>query len=301
MAESSLQGLYTQQALAACEKALRTLLTKIGPWGGRIFLIGGMTPRYLIGNAPSDMKEHVGTTDLDVVVGVTISTEEREVYRTLQNNLKDAGFVPAVDPETRQEQSFRWSRDVDGVRVMLEFFCPVGEGQPGTMLRNPGDQVGSKISAIRMTGAELVALDHFTVRLKGDTLDDGGIQEGVDVHIANLLPFLVLKAFAIEERDKDKDSYDVVWTLNAYPGGVGGAVRAISESPVLAHRDVATAVELLRKNFLSIDHRGPSQYARFERTDNTEEERLILRRFAHGTLLEFFLHWDRIAREPSRN
>jgi hypothetical protein len=47
-----------------------TLLLKIGPWGGRIFLIGGLTPHYLIGKAPSDMKEHVGTTDLDVVVGV---------------------------------------------------------------------------------------------------------------------------------------------------------------------------------------------------------------------------------------
>jgi len=45
-------------------------------------------------------------------------------------------------------------------------------------------------------------------------LDHGGIQEAVSVQVANLLPFLVLKAFAIDERDKMKDSYDVVWTLS---------------------------------------------------------------------------------------
>jgi hypothetical protein len=56
MADPDLQHLYTPMALEACEKALRTILTKVGPWGGRLVLIGGMAPRYLVGNAPSDMK-----------------------------------------------------------------------------------------------------------------------------------------------------------------------------------------------------------------------------------------------------
>jgi hypothetical protein len=37
--------------------------------------------------------------------------------------------------------------------------------------------------------------------------------------VSNLLPFVVLKAFAIDERNKSKDSYDLVWTLNAYKEG----------------------------------------------------------------------------------
>jgi len=68
---------------------------------------------------------------------------------------------------------------VDGIEVLLEFFCPVGDGQPGTMLRNPGAEVGSKISAIRMSGAELVALDSFTVRLSGETLITAGFRKGL--------------------------------------------------------------------------------------------------------------------------
>lgn len=216
---------YSPAALAACEKALRTILTKIGPWGSRLILIGGMTPRYLVGQPPPDIRAHIGTTDLDIVVGVTLSTEEAEVYRTLQQNLKDARFRPARDPNSGQEQTFRWERYVDRVRVQLEFFCPVGNGQPGKLLRNPGG-AGSKISAIRTRGAELAALDYFTVPLSGELLDHGGAQERVDAKVANLLPFVVLKAFALDERDKAKDSYD----LSLRPSRACGSIFALGDT-----------------------------------------------------------------------
>jgi hypothetical protein len=86
-------------------------------------LIGGTTPKYLVGNAPKDIKEHVGTTDLDVVVGVSLSTEEEEAYRTLQQNLNESGFAPATNPENGREVTFRWVRDVDGVNVALDVFA----------------------------------------------------------------------------------------------------------------------------------------------------------------------------------
>ena len=286
------QLLYTPKALAACEKALRTILKKIGPWGTQLILIGGMAPKYLVGNAPKDIKEHVGTTDLDVVVGISLSTEEEEAYRTLQQNLKESGFVPGKNPENGQEVTFRWVRDVDGVNVALEFFCPVGDGTAGKLYRNPGKNVGSKISAIRTRGAELAGQDNFTVMLSGDTLDDGGIKEEVAARVANFLPFLVLKAFAIEERDKPKDSYDVIWTISAYKDGPQSVVEEITKSPILGHGDVGVAVGYLRKNFASIDHSGPAQYAQFEQSGGSEQERTVLRRYAHGTMTEFLKHWD---------
>lgn len=286
---------YSPEALAACEKALRTILTKVGPWGGRLTLIGGMAPRYLVGDLPAEIPEHVGTTDLDIVVGVTLSTEEEEAYRTLQQNLKDAQFAPSRNPDTGQEETFRWERQVDGVRVQLEFFCPVGTGKPGQLLRNPGRNVGSRISAVRTRGAELAGLDYITVTLAGELLDHAGIQEGVAVRVANLLPLLVLKAYAIDERDKAKDSYDVVWILNAYKQGPRSAVEDIAKSPVLAHPDVPIAINHLKNHFLTPEHRGPSQYAIFELRDtDDDDERARLRRFAHGTLAEFLAYWDEL-------
>ncbi|SNT13415.1 hypothetical protein SAMN05421770_104317 [Granulicella rosea] len=292
MTEHEPRNPYTPETLQACEKALRTVLARIGVWGGRVYLIGGLVPQYLIGKAPSDMKEHVGTTDLDIVVGIALESQETEFYRTLQRHLKDAGFEPTKNPETGQEQSFQWGRKVDGIDVLLEFFCPVGDGTPGSILRNPGEGVGSRIGAIRTTGAELVALDSFPVSLSGETLDGGGIRENVVAHVANLLPFIVLKAFALAGRVKDKDSYDIVWTLNAFAGGIEGAAHAMKTSPVCDHADTVRAIEILREHFRTLGHSGPSQYANFESSSNSEDERFGLMRFALGTVQEFLRYWD---------
>jgi hypothetical protein len=283
---------YSPEALAACEKALRTILTKVGPWGSKLTLIGGMAPRYLVGDLPADIPEHIGTTDLDIVVGVTLLTEEEETYRTLQQNLKNAQFAPSRNPDTGQEETFRWERHVDGVRVQLEFFCPAGTGTPGQLLRNPGRNIGSRISAVRTRGAELAALDYVTVTLAGELLDHAGIQGGVSVRVANLLPFLVLKAFAVDERDKAKDSYDIVWILNAYKDGPRAAVDDIAKSPAISHADVPVALNHLRRHFRTPEHRGPSQYAIFELINEDEDERARLRRFAYGTVAEFLGRWD---------
>lgn len=284
---------YSPQALAACEKALRTILTKIGPWGTRLVLIGGMAPRYLVGDLPADMPEHVGTTDLDIVVGIALETEEEEAYRSLQQNLREAQFAPSLNPDTGQEETFRWAREVDGVSVVLEFFCPAADGQPGRLLRNPGGHAGSKISAIRMRGAELAAHDFINVPLSGELLDNGGRQEGIQVRICNLLPLIVLKSFALAERDKMKDSYDLVWILNAFRQGPASVVEASSGSPVLSHPDIPAAIQIIRTHFQSTEHRGPSQYANFESLSGDAEQRQRLRFHAHGTVAEFLRLWDR--------
>jgi len=284
---------YTPAAVAACEKALRTLITKIGPWGAQIVLIGGLAPKYLVGIVPSEFPPHIGTTDLDVVVGVALETEEDAAYRTLHKNLIETGFHVSVDPDTGRETTFSWERQVDGVRVALEFFCPVGDGTEGKLRRNPGEGIGSRISAIRTRGAELAAFDYITVRLNGETLDGGGIREGVPVKVANILPFLVLKSFALAERDKDKDAYDIVWTLNVYPDGPEGVVNAAKESPVVNHADVQPAMDALAATFRTPDHAGPAKYARFEVGDpGNSEDTNRLRRFAHGTVKEFLRLWE---------
>lgn len=287
------RAIYTPETVAACEMALRTVLTKIGPWGAQLVLIGGMAPKYLVGDIPRDLPAHVGTTDLDVVVGVALETDEDAAYRTLQKNLTESGFSPSHDPDSNDEVTFRWERQVDRVTVALEFFCPVGEGQPGRLRRNPGAGVGSRISAIRTRGAELAAADYLVVTLSGDTLDGGGIRENVQVKVANILPLLVLKSIALQERDKDKDAYDIVWTLNAYREGPQSVAAAARTSPVAADPTVVEAIDLLRVNFKTFEHAGPSKYARFElgETDDADA-RDRLRRYAQGTVAQFLSAWD---------
>jgi len=284
---------YTPEALAACEKALRTIISRIGTWGPRLILFGGLAPRYLVKSPPPELKEHTGTTDLDVVISVEIDVADEGVYTKLQEELGKAGFSPS------DRGSFAWERKVDGVNVVLEFFCPLeAEGTPGSLKRNPGGEAGSKISAIQLRGAQIAAGDCVTVMLSGEVLDHGGHRD-VDVQVANILPFLVLKAFALVTRDKEKDAYDIVWTLQAYgeAGPVSAAAAAV-QSPIIDREEVAEAMAILEERFSELDRQGPSNYARFflGGRDDADEERTRLRRDARGAVQTFMARWKELRR-----
>ena len=63
-----------------------------------------------------------------------------------------------------------------------------------------------------------------TVTLRGH-LPDGAADE-VRVRIASVVPFLVMKGMALEDRRKAKDAYDIYFILQNYPGGVDAVVQA---------------------------------------------------------------------------
>lgn len=44
----------------------------LGPWRGRVYLAGGLAPRYLIGRLPEGARAHVGTADVDLVIGLAL-------------------------------------------------------------------------------------------------------------------------------------------------------------------------------------------------------------------------------------
>ncbi len=282
---------YTPEALQACEKALRTVVSRVGAWGPRLILFGGLAPRYIVDAPPPELEEHTGTTDLDVVIGVEIEVADQGVYAKLQEELKKAGFRPS------ENRSFAWERRVDGVRVVLEFFCPVDpDGEPGRLKRNPGGESGSGVSAIQLKGAEIAAADCATRILSGEVLDHGG-HRNVEVQVVNILPFLVLKAFALVARDKEKDAYDIVWTLQAFgDAGPLSAAESAAKSPIADREEVGEAIHILQERFAELDRQGPSNYARFflGGRDDEAEDRTRMRRDARGTVQAFLSRWREI-------
>ncbi len=70
--------------------------------------------------------------------------------------IMSSGFeAKASYSESGQEQRFRCVWDADAMTVSIEFSCPVGKEKPGQLARNPGKNVGFKISASRTRGPEL--------------------------------------------------------------------------------------------------------------------------------------------------
>jgi hypothetical protein len=108
-----------------------------------LYLAGGLAPRYLASQVPADARAHVGTADVDLIIGLALAGETTETYRTLQNNLEKARF-------RQQEPSYRWARDVDGVAVMVEFLCETEQVEDGRIYRPKGEFTGPRLGAFNV-------------------------------------------------------------------------------------------------------------------------------------------------------
>ena len=232
----------------------------------------------MVGQLPEGARAHVGTTDVDLIIGLALGDETPETYRTLENNLEKAHFV-------QKEPSFRWARDVDGFTVLVEFLCETDEVGPGRIFR-PGEFTGSRLGAFNVRGAHLVRDDFVERDIEGERLDGEG-RSRVTVRVANVLPYTVLKILAFQDRHENKDAYDLVFTLLNHGGGPRAAGRAAAGSAVARHPQVEGALALLQERFSDAGQDGSHAYASFLAAPDDDAERARLRQEAVATVREF--------------
>jgi hypothetical protein len=270
---------YDEATTARCERALVTLLGDLGPWRERIYLVGGLAPRYLVGELPPGARAHVGTTDVDLVIGLALGDETPETYRTLEDNLEKSHFDP-------REPGFRWAREVEGVKVVVEFLCETGAVAAGLVFRPKAGSTGSRVGAFNVRGANLVGYDYVERVLEGERLDGGG-RSKVTLRVANVLPYTVLKILAFQDRHENKDSYDLVFCLLHFGDGPDAAGREAAHSAVARDPQVADALALLAERFADVDQDGPTAYAAFLADAGDDGETARLRREAVATVRRF--------------
>jgi hypothetical protein len=161
----------------------------------------------------------------------------------------------------------------------------------GDIFNPKGEQAGSRLAAFNVRGA-LLAHDDFVEReIEADRLDGGG-QSRVEVRIANVLPYTVLKIFSFQERHENKDAYDLIFTLFNHTDGPRAAGAAAASSAVASHEQVADALALLAERFADANQDGPSAYALFLATPDDDEEAARLRQEAVATVREFLAGFD---------
>ena len=268
MAKAKYISGYDARVTEACERVLVTLLRHLGPWRKSVFLIGGLTPRYLIDARPPEVPAHAGTADVDIVVDIAMLTDT-EAYRTLESNLREMNFHRAVN-EDGVKQSWRWQTDVDGATMILEFLVddPSRDGGRAEVLPIEG-----KVSAINIPRSSMVVDFHKTRELKAELLDGKGVAVET-VRFADIVSFTCLKSLAYDDRIEPKDAHDLVYCLEHYPGGVEEVVEEFRRGLDTKHRDVILdALGRLSKRFRDSDpdqsYRldGPVAVAAFEDND----------------------------------
>jgi len=268
---------YNAAATERCERVLVTLLGDIGPWGDRVVLVGGLAPRYIVGSDPRPASPHVGTTDVDLVITLAVG-DSSETYATLYRNLMRSGFAVG-------DHSYQWQRNVDGIKVEIEFICETDQVRPGAIYR-PKQGTGSDFAAFNAPCAGLTSQDYLEASVTAERLDDGGLST-VTLRVAGVLAFTVLKALAFQQRHHNKDAYDLVYALKNFGGGPAVAGEAAAQSPARYEKPVTEALELLRERFGSPDNDAPVAYANFlaDRDDHEHKARLrneavaVVRRF----------------------
>ncbi|AKM12154.1 hypothetical protein [Croceicoccus naphthovorans] len=260
---------YNGAVTEAAERVLVTLLRGFGPWKDTVFLVGGLTPRYLVAARPPEVPQHAGTGDVDVVVDVAILIDT-EAYSTLEENLHAMGFDRATN-ENGVKVSWRWEARLEtGATMVLEFLAEHPELGGGKVKVLPTE---GNVSALNIPHASMVFDLHDTTELTAELLNGGGLATEV-VRYANIVSFTCLKAFAFDHRNARKDAHDLVYCLEHYPGGLDPAILAFKDALAGPHAEaVQEALAKLKTRFV---HEDPDQsyrrdgavaVARFEDND----------------------------------
>lgn len=265
---------YSDQYTLDCERVLVTLLRGLGPWKESVYLVGGLTPRYLVKARPPVVPAHAGTMDVDVVIDLQILADT-QAYHTLEENLKKMGFERAEN-ENHQKLSWRWqTRTEHGGLMVLELLADAPEIAGGKVQPLPTD---GTISALNIPHSSIVFDMHQVSEIEAELLGGDGVVVEKIKH-ANLVSFTCLKAFAFDQRFERKDAHDLVYCLEHAPDDADTVAQAFRQERDGKHGEVVkSALAILRSRFARVGETegyrkdGPVAVAKFELGESDEPE-----------------------------
>ncbi|MEJ0094144.1 MAG: antitoxin [Methylocella sp.] len=206
---------YADAYTLDCERVLLTLLRGLGPWKNSVFLVGGLTPRYLVRARPPEVPPHAGTQDVDIVIDLQLLADT-DAYHTLEDNLRKLGFERATN-DKGQKLSWRWqTRTEHGALMILELLADAPEIAGGKVQPLPTD---GKISALNIPHSSIVFDLYQTAEIQAELLGGAGVATELVRH-ANLVSFTCLKAFAFDQRFERKDAHDLIYCIEHAPRGL---------------------------------------------------------------------------------
>lgn len=275
---------YSPDLTLAVRRSIYRLRWKLGrAWGDRVVLVGGLVPPFLVPEPPSGVAPHVGTSDIDLAIGVFAS--EEEAYVSLVKAVKGCGFKQRQP----KEPSFRWFGMEGGIEVVLEILCPEGGEVQRRIRRKVEVDGGGELAALQVRGVELAARDFVNVELNEEVADLGD-RGPISLRVVGPTTLLALKAQALADVDKPKHAYDIVWLCNAWPHGADEPHGAVALAQVLrssaVHGDpfVVESLRTMRSLFEAPTSPGPVGYARTISDDPAQIEQDC--RYANGIVLQ---------------
>lgn len=262
--EPRYEGDYSRRQVEAARRVLIDVGQVLASFRDAIVVVGGWVPDLLL---PDAIPEHVGSIDVDLALDAAKLGDGR--YADLLKLLLDTGRYRQGD------KAFQLVTDVDlndgemPVPVDVEFLAP-----SDVQLKKNNPKLVEGFRVLQFSACAAAFQAPVDVEVVGAMI--AGVINRVHIRVAALSDLIIMKAHAVEGRDKPKDVYDLCYCLDAYPGGIAalaGDWRARQEDPI-----VRTAIRILREKFETVGHYGPQQLAIFHGTQEDDEGAMYARR-----------------------
>jgi len=265
---------YSDQYTLDCERVLVTLLRGLGPWKDSVYLVGGLTPRYLVPARPPVVPAHAGTMDVDIVIDLQLLADT-EAYHTLEENLRRMGFERAENDQG-VKLSWRWqTRTEHGALMVLELLADAPQIAGGRVQPLPTE---GTISALNIPHSSIVFDLYQVTEIRAELLGENGTTTERVKH-ADIVSFTCLKAFAFDQRFERKDAHDLVYCIEHAPEGLDAVVTAFARALAGKHAAVVReALDILRRRFADEEATegyrkdGPVSVAKFELGEGDDAE-----------------------------
>ena len=239
MGEKEIKG-HKERVTEATRQVLLEVFKLLENFHESLILVGGWVPIMII---PDSEDKHVGTIDVDLVIN------DKSLNETGTETIEDILFANKYQHGTEAGRYFK-KLDIDDVPIVVPVDFLTSEQR--YIPKNEFFDI-TGIHAITSPGAELSFEVNEKITLDGN-LPDGSHYSTV-IKSAGIVALIVMKAHAMDIRDKSKDAYDIWFCLANYPGKIESIAKAFKQH--VGKNSVKTALALLSENFKSIDDKGP--------------------------------------------
>ncbi len=248
---------YDDRTTTAVKSVLVEMGQILGSFRGKFAIIGGSVPWLLLEN--EDMP-HVGTLDVDL--GLNAEALGDGEYAKLIDALQGHGYLQREG--LRRFQLVRQVPAQDSgamIDIVVDFLMP----RDAEVIKNDPPLV-SDFAVQRADGADLATVFYKMVAITAPM--PGGGMNRVEIAVCSIPALLAMKGHAIELRYKQKDAYDIYYSVRNFPGGPDAL--AIECRPLLKHASGAAGYGFINAKFDTIEGFGPTCVRRF-----VEETRVL--------------------------
>jgi len=253
---------YSKKEVDACLSVLVELMAILGEFRDNIVLVGGWIPYFLM---EKNRYEHVGSLDIDIALD--FQKISGDTYKTILQILKSRGYEEGRQPFI----FYRTIPTENGGNIIVEVDLLTGEyGGTGKSHRTQSIQ---DIRARKARGCDLVFKQNCLLKISAN-MPDGALNE-VTVKIATVIPFLAMKGMCMWDRYKEKDAYDIYFTILHYPGGINELAKIFQSFKT--NKLVREGLAKIKAKFKDIDAPGPVWLINFEDIDDEEEKERVKR------------------------